>query len=194
MTRHILIVNGHPDSTHSHLCSALIDAYVAGAAAAQHELRRVDVAELNFGWLRSKQEFEHTPPPSDIAKAQESLRWADHLVLVYPLWMGTMPALLKAFLEQLLRPDFVRATGNPRAPHRSLRGKSARIVLTMGMPAFIYRWYFGAHGLKALRRSVLRLCGFAPISDTLVGNVEASAGASRQRALQRMHTLGRAGR
>lgn len=29
--------------------------------------------------------------------------WADHIVFLYPLWLGHMPALLQAFLEHALR-------------------------------------------------------------------------------------------
>jgi Flavodoxin-like fold len=64
-----------------------------------------------------------------------------------------MPTLLKGFLEQALRPGFAFKTGN-QGWGSLLKGRSARIVVTMGMPAFIYRWYFGAHGLKRLERSI----------------------------------------
>jgi putative NADPH-quinone reductase len=39
---------------------------------------------------------------------------------------------------------------------------SARAVVTMGMPAFAYRWYFGAHGLKSLTQN-LALVGITPL-------------------------------
>ncbi len=54
-------------------------------------------------------------------------------------------------------------------PKKLLAGKSACVVITMGMPAFIYRWYFGAHGLKNLKRNILGFCGVGPIKDTLIG-------------------------
>jgi putative NADPH-quinone reductase len=94
---------------------------------------------------------------------------ADHLLIIYPLWHGTMPALLKAFLEQIFRPGFA---GRWR---KLFKGKSARIVVTMGMPAFIYRCHFGAHGLKNLKRNILRFCGVAPIKETLIGMVDERA-------------------
>lgn len=75
-----------------------------------------------------------------------------------------MPALLKAFLEQVLRPDFEFGKGaQTRLPARLLKGKSARVVVTLGMPALVYRWYFGAHSLKSLQRNVLGLCGIRPV-------------------------------
>lgn len=63
----------------------------------------------------------------------------------------------------------------------------------MGMPAFIYRWYFGAHGLKSLERNILRFCGIAPIRETLIGSVEAMGDAKRRRWIARIEALGSAG-
>ena len=70
--------------------------------------------------------------------------------------------LLKAFLEQALRPGFAFDESS-RMPRKLLKGRSARIVVTMGMPAFVYRWYFGAHGLRSLERNILGFCGIRPI-------------------------------
>lgn len=104
-----------------------------------------------------------------------------------------MPAFLKAFFEQTLRPGFAFAPPGAGMPKKRLAGKSAHIVVTMGMPAFVYRWYFGAHGLKHFERSVLGFCGVRPVRASLVGLVEASD-SRREKWLQRMEVLGRAGR
>ena len=101
-----------------------------------------------------------------------------------------MPALLKGFLEQLLRPGFShRISTNGRAD-RLLKGRSARIVITMGMPAFVYRWFFGAHSLKAFRRGILWLCGIAPVHQTLVGGVETNSRTMHTRWIERLRALG----
>jgi putative NADPH-quinone reductase len=75
-----------------------------------------------------------------------------------------------------------------------LAGKSARVVVTMGMPAFVYRWYFGAHSLKSLECNILGFCGIGPIKETLIGMIEAPNSARRQKWLAKMRQLGRAGR
>jgi putative NADPH-quinone reductase len=64
--------------------------------------------------------------PGSLVAAAESIKWCEHLVLVMPLWLGTMPALLKAFLEQVMRPGFAFQYG-PRggAPTLLLKGRSA---------------------------------------------------------------------
>lgn len=193
MKRNILIIQGHPDPRGDRFGHALAAAYAEAARAAGHHINVLDIARLDFPLLRTKEDFEDGPVPDAIFAAQQTIGRADHLVFFYPLWLGDMPALLKGFLEQAFRPGF--AVGRADRGNRSgglLKGKSARIVVTMGMPAFIYRWFFGAHSLISLRRNILQFSGVRPVRASLVGLVE---GAARRRTqwLERMRSLGREG-
>ncbi len=192
MARRIAIIQGHPDSAGHHLCHALADAYAKGAEAAGHHVQRIEIAQLDFPFLRTKEDFNSGSPPLILRPAQDAIANADHLVIIYPLWLGSMPALLKAFLEQVFRPGFAFELTDPaRGKMRKLlKGKSARIVVTMGMPAFIYRWYFGAHGLRSLKRNILGFCGIAPVRESLVGMADAMSGANRGKWLAKMAELG----
>lgn len=193
MATRIAIVQGHPDPAGGHLCHALADAYEAGAGERGRSVRRIDVAALDFRLLRNEQAFTGEPPPPDIVAAQETIAWAEHVVIVYPLWLGTMPALLKAFLEQTLRPGFAFDYRPDGLPRKRLQGRSARVVVTMGMPALAYRWYFGAHSLKSLERNILRFCGISPVGEYLIGGVGSAGAGRRHRWLARMQRMGRAG-
>jgi putative NADPH-quinone reductase len=194
MSKRILIVQGHPDATRAHFCHALAEAYAAGAVAGGHEVRTIAVAPIEFALLRSKAEWDEGKLPPALQPAQADILWAEHLVLVFPLWLGGMPALLKGFLEQVARPGFaVSNTEGGSFPEKLLAGRSARVVVTMGMPALIYRWYFRAHSLKALERNILGFVGFAPIHETLVGSVEGLSPEQREGWLAKLGALGRAG-
>ncbi|MGO8756348.1 MAG: NAD(P)H-dependent oxidoreductase [Gallionellaceae bacterium] len=126
MSKHILLIQGHPDARQRHLCHALEDA--------------------------------------------EDIRWAEHVLLFFPLWLGDMPALLKGFLEQVARPGFAFPhDGKNPLTQKVLAGRSARVVITMGMPALMYRWYFRAHSIKSLKRNILGFVGIAPVNETLIG-------------------------
>ena len=106
-----------------------------------------------------------------------------------------MPALLKAFFEQVFRPGFAVAyQESGRMPKKLLDGKSARIVVTMGMPAFIYRWYFLAHSLKSLERNILGFAGIRPIKESLIGMVEGMKESQRTTWLDKMRRLGEQGK
>lgn len=191
MAKPVVVIQGHPDPAGGHLCHGLADAYAAGTVAGGHALARIEVAQLDFPVLRSATEFETGAVPPDIKAAQDAILRADHLVLIFPLWLGTMPALFKAFLEQCFRPGF--ALDSDGKWDELLAGKSARIVVTMGMPAPFYRWYYGAHSLKSLERNILGFVGIAPIRETLLGRVEGVSDARRAKWLKKMEALGRRG-
>ena len=89
-------------------------------------------------------------------------------------WPTPMPpALLKGFLEQVARSGFAIGPMQAQAmPQKLLPGRWARLVVTMGMPALVYRWHFRAHSLKALERNILGFVGISPIDETLIGQVE----------------------
>jgi len=190
MTR-ILILQGHPDADAPHLCHALAESYAAGACEAGHELRQVDVARLDFPLLRSQQDWEQGTLPPGLRQAQEDIAWAQHLLIVFPLWLGEMPALLKGFLEQVARPGFAfKAEGGNPFGRKGLQGRSARVLVTMGMPALVYRYYFRAHSLKSLERNILGFVGIAPIHETLVGMVGQLKPAQVQAQQEKLRRLG----
>ena len=189
----ITLIQGHPDARGGHFGHALADAYVQAAKDAAHETRTIELAKLDFPLLRSAEEWKTAAPPS-IREAQQAIAWAEHLVIFFPLWLGDMPALLKGFLEQTLRPGFaIGAAGAGRMPRKLLKGRSARIVVTMGMPAFFYRAYYRSHSVKSLKRNILESCGFSPVRTSLVGMVEGSGRNAHELWLAKMGTFGRAG-
>jgi len=193
MSRKILVLQGHPDPSSAHLGDALADAYVAAAKEAGHEVRAIRIADLVFPLLRSQASWQSAEPPEALRPAQQAIGWAEHLVLFFPLWLGGMPAVLKGFLEQVARPDFAVSRAVPNAmPRKLLKDRSARIVVTMGMPALLYRWYFRAHTLKALKRNILGFAGVAPIRETLIGSVESMKQAQRLDWLGRLTRMGNA--
>jgi putative NADPH-quinone reductase len=188
----ILLIQGHPDPKGRHFGQALAQAYADGAAEAGHALRRIDVAQLDFPLLRSADDWEHGSLPAVLKPAQDDIGWAQHLVVFFPLWLGDMPALLKAFLEQVARPGFAfHDDGNGGFGKKGLEGRSARVVVTMGMPALVYRYFFRAHSLKSLERNVLGFVGIAPVHETLIGMVERMPAQERERWLDKLRALGR---
>lgn len=97
--KRILIINGHPDILGNHFNAALADAYCEGAESASHTVKRINIAELDFPLLRSQQAFECGDVPALIAESQQMIRWANHLLVIFPLWHGTTPAYFKAYIE-----------------------------------------------------------------------------------------------
>ncbi len=193
MARRICIIQGHPDARAHHFCHALAAAYAAGASEAGHEVTTIDVGALEFPLLASREAWAEQSAPAAIAMAQRQIRDAEHLVIIFPLWLGDMPARLKGFLEQVMRPGFAVPHGPARPGAGLLKRRSARVVVTMGMPGIIYRTFFGAYALRLLKRNILHFVGIRPVRTTVIGMVDGSH-AHRERALERMTRIGDSGR
>jgi putative NADPH-quinone reductase len=174
--RRIVVIQGHADPGASHFCHALAKSYVQGAAHAGHHIDTIDVACVGFPLLRSWQDQRGEAPPA-IAQAESGIASADHVTMIFPLWNGGAPPLLRGFLEQTFRPAFTFPETKPNevlgffshyTQKKALKGKTARVVVTMQMPAYVYRWYLRPHP----EVNTLRLSGMDPITETLIGNVE----------------------
>ena len=193
-SRKILLINGHPDPRPERFCAALADAYQLGAQRAGHEVHRIEVGALNLPLVASQADFLAAAPP-EVEAIQEALRRADHLELIFPLWLGGPPARFKAFLEQVFRYGVALSPpGDAKGVKGLLSGRSARVVATMGMPGAIFQTLFFAHGLKAVSRGILWIAGFSPIREMSLGPVESPGPAQRLAWLSQMERLGAAAR
>ena len=169
--RRVLVINGHPDPSGQRYCTALSAAYLRGADLAGHQIRRLDVGALKLAPIPSPAAF--LEEPDEAARAvQAAIRWAQHVVIVYPLWVGGPPAMLKAFLEQVFRYGFALAAPGEKGGGL-LKGRTARVIITMGMPGPVFSLVFDAAGLKCLTRGILKLSGFS-VRSTIIGGVEGS--------------------
>ena len=131
--------------------------------------------------------------PEPVRRAQAALEAAQHLVILYPLWLGDVPAALKALFEQVFRPGFAFPKGAMGLNTGLMKGRSVRVVVTMGMPALLYRWFYLAHSLRSLERNILRFVGFGPVRRTLIGGVGGMTPEARRAWLGRLRKLGAAG-
>ncbi|PEQ11755.1 dehydrogenase [Novosphingobium sp. PC22D] len=185
----IVILDGHPDAA-PHFIHAAADAYAEGAKDGGHEVRRIAIASLDFPLIRNEAQFQAHDVPIDILEAQEALIWSEHVAIFYPLWLGSTPALFKGFLEQVLRPHFAFQGQQRGFPKGLLAGRSARVVVSMGMPAPVYELYYRAHGVKALKRNVLEFVGLGPVRYAVIGMIDGGE-ARRKRWLARLRGWGR---
>lgn len=191
MTKRIAIIQGHPDPEGGHFCHALAESYRAGASAAGHVANVIDTAAMELPYIRNQAQWKAPPTDEAVLRMQAIVGEADHLVIIYPLWLGDMPAILKSALEHLSCGGFVMAIDEGGHWQQKLKGKSARVVVTMGMPALVYRLYFLSHSLKSLERNILRFAGMKPVRTTLMGRVEGEGRAAQREAwLAQMRSLG----
>ena len=192
MSRNICILQGHPHADPAHFCHALADAYAEGAHGAGLAVTRFDLGAMDIPLLRDPKDFL-TPAPEPVRKVQDAVLLAEHLVVVYPLWLGTMPALVKAFFEHFARANFAMAPNEKGWPRQMLKGRSAHVIVTMGMPATAYRLMFGAHGVKGFESGILGMAGIKPIRESLIGGVGEGDDGGRDIWLRKMREHGARG-
>lgn len=188
----ILLLDGNPKR--DSFCGALADAYAEAATGTGHALRRLAVSELPVDL--TPPDYSHEGPPAPwIAAVQADLAWSHHLVLVAPMWWGGAPGALKAVFDQVLTPGFAfRYRRGSSLWDALLKGRSARVIITMDTPPWFFRLAYGGAYARQLKGQVLGFCGFRPVRFTLMGVVRRSGADQRQGWLEAARRLGAAGR
>ena len=160
-----LIILGHPDK--KSLCAAIADNYEKGAMEKGGEVERINLSELSFNPnLKQGYRVPQNLEP-DLLEAQRLIKWANHLVIVYPVWWGSTPARLKGFLDRTFLPGFAfKKRENSTGWDKLLSGKSARLIVTSNSPSWwLYLNYFHP-GVNMMKKAVLEFCGVSPINVT----------------------------
>ena len=126
----ILIILGHPLA--ESFCGSLAENYIKGAQKENKEVKTIYLGDLKFdpvlryGYSR-KQALE-----PDLVESQEKILWAEHIVLIYPTYWFSYPALVKGFLDRILLPSFAfKYKEGSSFPQRLLTGRSLEILVTM---------------------------------------------------------------
>src|SRR5687767_3533159 len=186
----ILIILGHPlkDS----LCGALAQSYKKGVVDAGVQVREMALADLRFDPDVRQVSPRDQAHEEDILRAKEWIAWADHIVFVYPTWWGTMPALLKGFLDRVFTPGFAfeEIEGGVTGYGKLLRGKSAAIITTMDTPILINKWVNKSPGNNALKKATLQFCGVNPVKVTNFSPLKKADVKKRQRWLEKVRQQG----
>ena len=191
MKNRILIIDGHPDPKGPHFVHELADFYRQGAKEGGHEVKVLRVGALRFPLLTSGKAYLKGKVPASIVAAQKLIRWSDHVVLLYPLWLGTLPAKLKGFIEQVLRPGFAFEPRGPgQHPRRLLKGRSARIVVTRGMPELFDEVDRTPRSIRNVAADVLAVCGVRPVRISVIEGPEMMTEVERDKAHYDMRRLG----
>ena len=181
----------HPNKDPT-LTAKLSDSYEAGAVAGDHEVRRMNLGELNFDPILHKgyktiQELE-----PDLKTFQENVKWCDHLVVLYPNWWGTMPALLKGLIDRAWLPGFAFRF-NKKMPflwEKLLKGKSARIIIVSNTHPWV-AWFLFGEFTNELARATLGFSGFRPIRITAYSPSERASEEKRTGWFNATYQMGR---
>ena len=159
MKKKILVLLGHPDW--DSMCGYLATRYEEAAIVAGHEIRRVNIGEMQFDPILYKgyktiQELE-----PDLLLLQIDFKWADHIVVLYPNWWSTMPAKLKGLFDRFFLPGFAFKMNKGSLIgtwKKLLKGKTGRIIITMDNHPFFARLLVGDYS-NEIRRGIFWFAG-----------------------------------
>ncbi|ANE48416.1 NADPH-quinone reductase [Paenibacillus swuensis] len=186
----ILVINGHPDP--QSYGSALSQAYLEGASGSTTEVQLLELNRLKFQLNLQYGYRQRTELEPDLLKARELIQWADHLVLIYPTWWGSTPALLKGFIDRVFLPGFAFQfkEGSSAKWDKLLSGKSAHLIVTSDTPSWLNRLMYRRAGLMVMKRNTLQFCGINPVQITEINPVSSSSAEFRTKWLEKVKKLG----
>lgn len=190
MAKKILIILGHPQKESFN--GALAKSYKDGAVESGAEVREICIGDLVFDPNFSVDKKNHLDLEPDLKKAQQDIAWADHMVIIHPLWWGGVPALLKGFIDRVFLPGFAyKYRENSVWWDKLLKGKTGHIIFTMDQPYFYYWLINGRPGIHSLKKMTLEFCGVKPVKVTPIGPVRKSLESYRQKKLRKVQNYGR---
>ena len=186
----ILIINGHPDK--ESLCFALSESYKKGADSSGADCKLVHLIDLDFNPILTFGYRLISELEPDLVKMQQEILAADHLVLVYPNWWATFPALLKGFIDRVFVPGFAfKYREDSPMWDKLLAGKTARMIVTMDTPKWYYFLMNRNAGHNAMKIGVLEFCGIKPVKIISFAPVKSSNAAKRKQWLTEVEKLGK---
>ena len=189
MKKKILILNGHPDR--ESYCFAIADAYKKGVLSSDAILKEINIRDLKFNPNLEFGYRKRTKLEPDLIEAQEKIKWANHLVWIYPVWWGSYPAILKGFIDRVFLPGFAfEKRENSVWWDKLLSNKTSRIISTLDQPAWYYKWINRQPSHSSIKKMTLNFVGIKKVKMTTIGPLRLSKESYRDKWLQKVEQLG----
>ena len=184
--RNIFLLIANPVKTSfSYACG---NAYHSAAEQAGAVVKRFNIEEMQFDPVlhNGYEEIQELEP--DLLAFQNTIRWADHLVFVYPNWWNTMPAKMKGLFDRAFLPKFAFAFED-NAFKPLLRGKTGRVINVVGSAHPFLLWCRIGSYTNELSKGVLRMCGVGPVSTVSFGPTKGSSDEMRGKWLDKVRMM-----
>jgi NAD(P)H dehydrogenase (quinone) len=180
----VLVILGHGSNTS--FSAAVADTYAQAAKAAGHSVRMLRLADLRFDALLHGSNPHKQALEPDLLAAQESMKWANHIAWVFPVWWGGVPAVLKGFLDRAFTSGWAyKFTPGSSFPEPLLRGRTAHLLVPMDTPPWYYRWIYRMPAIHQMRKTTLEFCGIRTTKALMLGPIIHSTAEQRGGWLQK---------
>ncbi len=189
MNKRIAVIVGHPDKESYNF--AIAEAYKKGVQTSGAEIQEIIIRDLDFNPNLQFGYRKRTKLEPDLLKSQEILKWADHLVWIYPVWWGSIPAIMKGFLDRVLLPGYAfNKKENSLWWNKHFTGKTSRIICTLDQPAWYYKWFYGNPSHNAMKKLTLNFIGVKKVQITTICPIRLSKKEFRVKWLNKVEKLG----
>jgi putative NADPH-quinone reductase len=179
----ILIINGHPDA--KSYSAAITAEFTKNLDKQRHQIENLELGKMKFDPVLRFGYRQKMPPNADIERSQQLLKWADHMVFIYPIWWSSMPSLLKGWIDRVMTPGFAYNMKSFYRHDGHLSGRTAELILTSDAPAFYYRW-LAPTPVRLMRNHILKLCGIRTTRVQIFGKTQAATDERRQKFLEQI--------
>jgi len=187
----VFILLGHTDA--DTLSGSFADRYEAEASGVGHTVRRQNIGDMTFDPVLHKGYKEIQQLEPDLKTFSENIHWADHIVIVYPTWWCSMPALLKGLFDRAWLPhDAFMFADHGLTWAKLLKGRTARIITSANMNPWVLRFMYGSPTV-VLEMVILRFAGIRARS-TVFGPSERASAATKERWLRKVARLAQKGK
>jgi len=190
MSKKITVILGHPDSTS--YCGAIARKYEEAAQHSGHQVRLLKLGDLDFDPIlhRGYKEIQALEPC--LLEAQDAISWSNHLVFVYPVWWGAMPAILKGFFDRTFLPGYAfKYRQSSQLWDKLLAGRSAHVITTMDTPPWYFRLVYKMPGHHQIKRTILEFCGIKPVKITSFGPLRYASQSQKDKWLGKVAAFAR---
>jgi NAD(P)H dehydrogenase (quinone) len=159
--RRFLVVVSHP--VESSFVQAAAERVTRAVAKLGYELRVSDLYAKGFDPMLGADEWatRHDGVPESLASYVADLRWATDLVLVYPTWFGSPPAMMKGWFDRVWGKGVAWDLPSGAATPRPLLSNIARVwvVTTHGSPKWV-NMVQGEGGRRFTHRTLRLTCSW----------------------------------
>lgn len=184
----VLVILGHPSVKSFN--KAIFDCYIKSSLAAGNQVRGLELGKLNFDVVSRNPRARDKKLEPDLQKAQKDILWSEHLVFIYPIWWGNLPALLKGFIDRVFISGFSHRYLSNGGYEKLLGGRSAHLIVTMDAPSFFESIYLhGAATNRVMKQATLEFCGIKPVKITRIGQLRKKDQDEREKILQKIAGL-----
>ncbi len=186
MSKNIVVILGNTDD--DSFCASIAAEYVDSAKAAGNQVRYFKLGDVEFDPVLRKGYKKRQELEPGLIEIKDAINWSNHIVLIYPIWWGSIPAILKGMIDRVFLPGFAfKYRENSQFWDKLLKGRSAHAITTMDTPPWYFKWVYCSPAHYQMRKTILEFSGIKPVKITSFGPLRYSTESKREKWLAKVN-------